>query len=130
MIEQEGWYLVVTKGSHRLYKHPDKPGRVTISGHPSEDISPGTLMSIKKQAGLKEYEIMYKFLIVIEKAGGKFSAYAPDLPGCVATGQTREETEERMMEAIELHIHKMLEDSLPIPRQEAYASVFAIPEHR
>jgi predicted RNA binding protein YcfA (HicA-like mRNA interferase family) len=54
MIEQEGWYLVVTKGSHRQYKHPDKPGRVTIAGHPSEDISPGTWMSIKKQAGLKE----------------------------------------------------------------------------
>lgn len=53
MIEQEGWYLVVTKGSHRQYKHPDKPGRVTIAGHSSEDISPGTWMSIKKQAGLK-----------------------------------------------------------------------------
>lgn len=72
---------------------------------------------------------MYKFLIVIEKSGDNFSAYAPDLPGCVATGQTREETEEQMMEAIELHIHGMLEDGLPIPRQEAYASVYAIPGH-
>jgi predicted RNase H-like HicB family nuclease len=72
---------------------------------------------------------MYKFLIVIEKAGENFSAYAPDLPGCVATGNTKEETEERMMEAIELHIQGMLEDGLPIPRQEAYASVYAIPEH-
>lgn len=72
---------------------------------------------------------MYKFLIVVEKAGDNFSAYAPDLPGCVAAGQTREETEELMMEAIELHIQGMLEDGLPIPRQEATASVFAIPEH-
>lgn len=54
MVEQEGWYIVVAKGSHRQYKHPDKPGRVTIAGHPSDNISPGTLMSIKKQAGLKE----------------------------------------------------------------------------
>lgn len=54
MVEQEGWYIVVTKGSHRQYKHPDKPGPVTIAGHPSDDISPGSLMSIKKQAGLTE----------------------------------------------------------------------------
>ncbi len=72
---------------------------------------------------------MYKYLIVIEKARENFSAYAPDLPGCVATGQTREETEKRMIEAIELHIHGMLKDGLPITRQEAYASVYAIPEH-
>lgn len=54
IIEQEGWVLVTMKGSHRQYKHPYKPGRVTIAGHPSEDISPGTLMSIQKQAGIKE----------------------------------------------------------------------------
>ena len=54
MIEQDGWVLVATKGSHRQFKHPDIPGRVTIAGHPSEDISPGTLMSIQKQAGIKE----------------------------------------------------------------------------
>lgn len=54
MIEQDGWVLVATKGSHRQYKHPNKPGRVTIAGHPSEDISPGTLMSIQKQAGIEE----------------------------------------------------------------------------
>jgi predicted RNase H-like HicB family nuclease len=72
---------------------------------------------------------MYKFLIVIEKAGENYSAYAPDLVGCVATGKTREETEELMMEAIELHIQGLREDGLPIPRQEASASVYAIPDH-
>lgn len=54
LIEEDGWFLVVTRGSHRQFKHPDKPGRVTISGHLSEDIASGTWMSIKKQAGLKE----------------------------------------------------------------------------
>lgn len=72
---------------------------------------------------------MYKFLIVIERAGENYSAYAPDLPGCIAAGKTREETEELMMEAIELHIQGLREDGLPIPRQEASASVYAIPEH-
>ena len=50
LIESDGWYLVVTKGSHRQYKHPTKPGRVTIAGHPSDDLAPGTLNSVFKQA--------------------------------------------------------------------------------
>ncbi len=53
-IESDGWYLVVTEGSHRQYKHQLKPGRVTIAGHPNDDLSQGTLNSILKQAKLKE----------------------------------------------------------------------------
>ncbi len=53
-IEADGWYLVVTKGSHRQYKHPIKPGRVTIAGHPNHDLALDTLNSILKQAKLKE----------------------------------------------------------------------------
>jgi predicted RNA binding protein YcfA (HicA-like mRNA interferase family) len=54
MIEDDGWYLVATPGSHRQYKHPTKPGRVTIAGKPSDDLAPGTRNSIMKQAGLKD----------------------------------------------------------------------------
>lgn len=54
MIEEDGWYLVTIKGSHRQYKHPTKLGRVTIAGHPSHDLAPGTLNSILKQAQLKK----------------------------------------------------------------------------
>ncbi len=53
LIETDGWYRVATKGSHRQYKHPTKPGRVTIAGHPNDDLAPGTLHSILKQAQLK-----------------------------------------------------------------------------
>jgi predicted RNA binding protein YcfA (HicA-like mRNA interferase family) len=53
-LEKDGWYLVVTKASHRQYKHPIKPGRVTIAGHANHDLAPGTLNSIIKQAQLKE----------------------------------------------------------------------------
>jgi len=53
MLEVDGWRLVVTRGSHRQFKHPIKPGRVTVAGKPSEDLSPGTLNSILKQSGLK-----------------------------------------------------------------------------
>jgi predicted RNA binding protein YcfA (HicA-like mRNA interferase family) len=53
-IEAIGWVLVATRGSHRQFKHPARPGRVTIAGKPSDDLAPGTLNSILKQAGLKE----------------------------------------------------------------------------
>jgi predicted RNA binding protein YcfA (HicA-like mRNA interferase family) len=53
LIEQDGWVLVVTRGSHRQFKHPVKLGRVTVAGQPGHDIAGGTLNSILKQAGLK-----------------------------------------------------------------------------
>ena len=53
LIEADGWHLVVTKGSHRQYKHSTKLGRVTIAGHPGHDLAPGTLNSIFKQAQIK-----------------------------------------------------------------------------
>ena len=53
-LEGEGWVLVRTRGSHRQYKHPDKPGLVTIAGHLKDDLAPGTYNGVLKQAGLKE----------------------------------------------------------------------------
>jgi predicted RNA binding protein YcfA (HicA-like mRNA interferase family) len=53
MLRRDGWYLAATRGSHRQFKHPVKPGRVTLAGKPSQDLPPGTLNSILKQAGLK-----------------------------------------------------------------------------
>ncbi len=53
LIEEDGWFQVKVKGSHRQFKHPAKPGRVTIAGHPNHDLAPGTFNSILKQAGLK-----------------------------------------------------------------------------
>ena len=50
IILDDGWFLVATRGSHRQYKHPAKPGRVTVAGHPSDDVAPGTLNSIFRQA--------------------------------------------------------------------------------
>jgi len=50
MIERDGWKQVRQRGSHRQYAHPTKPGIVTLAGHPNQDVPPGTLNSIKKQA--------------------------------------------------------------------------------
>ncbi len=76
-----------------------------------------------------EHEVMatiYRFLIVIEKANGNYSGHCPDLPGCVATGKTREETERNMHEAVELHVQGMIEDKLPIPESTAMAEYIAV----
>jgi predicted RNA binding protein YcfA (HicA-like mRNA interferase family) len=51
-LEDDGWYLARTRGSHRQFHHPSKPGTVTVSGKPSADIPPGTLRGALKQAGL------------------------------------------------------------------------------
>ena len=54
VIKNDGWFHVATRGSHRQFKHPTKPGRVTVAGKPSDDLAPGPLNSILKQAGLKD----------------------------------------------------------------------------
>jgi predicted RNase H-like HicB family nuclease len=69
---------------------------------------------------------MHRFLVVVEDAGNNFSAYSPDLPGCVATGTTREETEQSMYEAIQLHIEGLLEDGLPIPSSTSIAEYVVV----
>lgn len=69
---------------------------------------------------------MHRFLVVIEKAGGNYSAYSPDLPGCVATGDTYEEAEENMHEALKLHLEGLQEDGLPIPQPTVHAEIMAV----
>jgi predicted RNA binding protein YcfA (HicA-like mRNA interferase family) len=54
IIEDDGWIMVAQNGSHRQYKHPTKLGRVTVAGNPKDDLAPGTLNSILRQAGLKD----------------------------------------------------------------------------
>jgi predicted RNase H-like HicB family nuclease len=70
---------------------------------------------------------MHRFLIVIEKAGKNYSAYSPDLPGCVATGKTRDEAEERMHDAIGMHVRRLVEDGLPVPKLHSSSSIVAVP---
>lgn len=53
VLEEDGWRMVAQKGSHRQYKHPSKAGRVTVPGHPGDDIAQGTLKSIYRQARLE-----------------------------------------------------------------------------
>jgi predicted RNA binding protein YcfA (HicA-like mRNA interferase family) len=56
LIEADGWYFLRQKGSHRQYRHTTKPGKVTIAGKPSDEMAPGTLGSIFRQAGIEQDE--------------------------------------------------------------------------
>jgi predicted RNase H-like HicB family nuclease len=69
---------------------------------------------------------MRRFLIVVERAGENYSAYSPDLPGCVAAGKTREQATRRMHEAIEMHVAGLREDGLTIPKSSSSAEYIAV----
>ena len=70
---------------------------------------------------------MRRYLIVIEQTNTGFSAYSPDLPGCISTGATREETESRMREAIEFHLEGLRKEGYAIPEPHASSSYIELP---
>lgn len=69
---------------------------------------------------------MLRYTIIIEKAGDNYSAYAPDLPGCITTGPTVEQTRRNMEEAIAFHLHGMHEDGEPIPQPNSTAAIVEV----
>ena len=69
---------------------------------------------------------MHKFLIVIEKTKNNYSAFSPDLPGCIATGKTVKQTEKIMFDAIELHLHGLKEEKYPIPTATSIAEYIVL----
>jgi predicted RNase H-like HicB family nuclease len=70
---------------------------------------------------------MKKYLIVIEETNTGFSAYSPDLPGCVSTGRTREEMEENMREAITFHLDGLREEGQAVPEPRTYSAYVELP---
>jgi predicted RNA binding protein YcfA (HicA-like mRNA interferase family) len=54
LLHADGWVLITQRGSHRQLTHPIKPGKVTVAGHPRDDLRPGTLANIRRQAGWKD----------------------------------------------------------------------------
>ena len=68
-----------------------------------------------------------RYLIVVEPTDTGFSAYSPDLPGCVATGSTREEVEQQMQEAIAFHLDGMREDGYQVPQPTSYSTYVEVP---
>jgi predicted RNase H-like HicB family nuclease len=110
LIEADGWLLVATRGSHRQYKHPTKPGRVTANYRTISRRAPQIAFQASETKGA-----LMRYAIVIEKAGGNYSAYVPDLPGCIAAAATVAEVEQEIRETIRFHIDGLKADGLPIP---------------
>ena len=69
---------------------------------------------------------MSKYLVVIEKAGKNYSAFCPDLPGCIATGSTKKAAEKNIKAAISLHLEGLKEDGLPLPPHTATAEYVSV----
>ena len=70
---------------------------------------------------------MSRYTALIDGEDGAYGVAFPDLPGCVATGKTREEVERNMHQAVEMHVQGLLEDKLPIPESTAYAEYVVVP---
>jgi predicted RNase H-like HicB family nuclease/predicted RNA binding protein YcfA (HicA-like mRNA interferase family) len=120
LIEQDDWFQVAMRGSHRQYKHPNKPGRVTIAGKPSDEMAPRHPEQCAKTGRAEGAEVM-RYAIVIEKADDNYSAYVPDLPGCVATGATVADVEAEIRDAIRFHVEGLRADGVSVPTPTSIA---------
>jgi predicted RNase H-like HicB family nuclease len=69
---------------------------------------------------------MHKYLVIYEKARENYSAYSPDIPGCIATGKTRRETEKNIKEAISFHLNGLKEDGLPLPVSSSFTEYIEV----
>ena len=126
IVERDGWQRVRTTGSHLQFRHPNEPGTVAISagGKLSSDVPPGALQSVRRPAGLAWEDATMDYVFVIERgADGSFSAYVPDLPGCVACGGTPDETRGLIVGAVGLHIASLREFGDPVPPPTALTGV-------
>lgn len=122
-LEDDGWSVVRQRGSHRQFKHPTKPGLVTVAGKAGRRCGAGNVEQ-HSQAGRAE---AMKYLIVIERTATGYSAYSPDLAGCIATGSTREEVEREMKGAIAFHLDGLKAEGMAIPQPSSSSSYVDIP---
>lgn len=112
LVEQDGWVHVETHGSHR----PGKEGPCHDSWSSSEGHAARDTEKYFQAGGIE-----MKHAVIYEKSSNGYGAYVPDLPGCVAVGDTLDETQRLIKEAIELHLKGMREDGEPIPQPTSIA---------
>ena len=122
-VERDGWQLVRTRERHRQYRHPEKPGTVTIAGKPGDGLPRGDVGRHPQARRVQGVRKPVQYTIVIERPPRNYAAYAPDLPGCIATGATREEVVREMRRAIAFHIESLREHGEPVPEPRCTAAV-------
>ena len=121
-LRDDGWFLVTQRGSHRQFKHAQKAWTRDGRGHEQRCGAWYT----EEHLDVGRIGDPMNYAIVIERAGSNYSAYAPDLPGCVATGASIDEIKERMAEAIAMHIEGMREDGIAPPAPTAVCDHVAV----
>jgi predicted RNase H-like HicB family nuclease len=109
LLESNGWQLKGTRGSHRQFRHPTKGIVVTVRGQLG-----------RKARGLITYTVIY------ERGPASWGAYVPDLPGVITVGDSRQEVERLIQEAIAFHIEGLREKGLPIPTPASFAGSIEI----
>jgi len=110
LIEKDGWMLKRTRGDHRVYVHPAKPGIVVVPGALWLRRCGGHAFEYPETGGAE-----MKYAVVIEKTQTGYSAYVPDLPGCASVGDTLEEMDRNIRETIELYLDELREQGAAIP---------------
>jgi predicted RNA binding protein YcfA (HicA-like mRNA interferase family)/predicted RNase H-like HicB family nuclease len=123
VLEAHGWRLDRQRGSHRLFRHETRPGSVTVAGKPNTDIPPGTLGSIRRQVEARGRAALSDYVVIYEQGPTSWGAWVPDLPGCVAAGETRAEVEQLIREAIDDHIESLREHGEPVPEPSSTAGM-------
>ena len=112
-LRKDGWFIVRQKGSHRQLQHRMKPGTVTVAGKPSKTLHPKVLASILSMRNWRKREMRY--WVRIYRHGKDYSAMVPDLPGCVAAGDSVEQVRELIAEAIPMHLDLMRRSGEKVP---------------
>ena len=114
-IEADGWRHVRTTGSHRHFKHSSKPNVVNSSRAFQRRRANWYSKVDIESCGIGEEAMKRKYAVLFEQAENHWAAYVPDLPGCITTGQTLEQTELNIQEAIQGHLQTMRDLGYPIP---------------
>jgi predicted RNA binding protein YcfA (HicA-like mRNA interferase family)/predicted RNase H-like HicB family nuclease len=127
IIQDDGWFLARTRGSHRQFHHPARRGTVTVAGSANDDCPKRrfTVSSNKQDFA----DSMEHYLIVIEPSATGFGAFSPDVPGCVATGTTVEQTLSEMRAALAFHFEGITGAGEPVPEPKGLEHYLRAGEH-
>jgi predicted RNA binding protein YcfA (HicA-like mRNA interferase family) len=100
-LKDEGWFLGDTAGAVRQYVHKEHAEVITVCVRYTDELGPGTLGSVRAAGPARSAA---DHPVVFEQTGSGVSAYSPDLPGCVATGDSEADAGQRMADAMRLHL--------------------------
>ncbi len=127
LVENNGWYLVRICGSHRQFKLRSKKKRITLNCMMDKILPEGALYySLKHCFNTEAIVERDHYEITVEKSQNCYSAYCPDLPGCVAVGNTLDETKEFMLSSVRLHLEGLKQDGIIAKEPESTSTFFDI----